>query len=133
MANFMIETRPDRDQYHTKTRTRIEYLTGKECEQCGESRLKSMLRQKDGTVSCYNCKKHNKVYAYETSGIMHKNTRMHYDEISALGARCHNTDGINRCCEMRPKALQVITYKGQRLLLCHNCDRYNKNYLYETY
>ena len=123
--------RPDRDQFHSKTRDRIRELKDKKCDQCGEHRIKALLRQNDfhGSVSCYNCKKHNKVYAYEISGNMHKNTKMHYDEIRALQSFCYNKG----CTEVRPKALMVILHKGKKLLLCRNREKFNKPTFYESY
>ncbi len=128
MANFMVQTHPDRDQFHSKTKDRIELLKGKICK-CGEKRIKSLLLQNNGTISCYNCKKHNKKYNYETSGIMQRNTRLHYDEITALQGYCYN----NGCTERRPKTLMVIIFKDKKCLLCRNCEMYNRHRRYEDF
>jgi hypothetical protein len=121
---------PNRDEFRTETRNRIKELIGKKCGQCGETRIKALLRQKDHTISCYNCKKHNKKYAYEISGNMQRNTRLHYEEISALNGHCYN----DYCSEIRPKTLMVISFRGGKGLICRNCDRCNNKKLrYETY
>jgi len=126
---MMIQQVPDRDQFHCKTKSRIEFLKDKQCKQCGERRIKALLIQKDRTISCYNCKKHNKVYEYEKSGNMHKRTRVHYNEISALHSCCWNEG----CAETRPKTLMIVKNKEGKGLLCQNCRKYARSLKYEKY
>lgn len=46
MCAMMIQQVPDRDQFHCKTKSRIEFLKDKQCKQCGERRIKALLIQK---------------------------------------------------------------------------------------
>jgi hypothetical protein len=116
-------------EYHRKidsrTKKRIILLKGKKCGTCKESRIKCLLIQQNGLISCYNCKaaikrpKYIRTEEYEPL----KKTRYRIARINAWGNKC------NTCEETR--ALALITNLEKRSLHCKNCLRDTKGFKYE--
>ena len=116
-------------EYHRKmnsrTKKRMMSLYNKRCGSCEEDRVKCLLIQENGMISCYNCKaatkrpKYIRTEEYEPL----KKTRYRIARINAWGRGCFT------CPETRALALEVNVEK--KVLRCKNCLRYEKMYKYE--